>query len=171
MVFSYSNQTTMHFSTYVSMVLCSLLSLACKPSSDDTTDPIIPKDGKHADVISVSVQGGPMQYSFSVGISSPDLGCNQYADWWEVVSTDGALLYRRVLAHSHVNEQPFVRSGGAVNIGSQDTVWVRAHMNTVGYGGISFKGTVESGFSEVALDSSFAEEVEDTPPLPGTCAF
>jgi len=69
-----------------------------------------------ADVLSVEVTGSPNAYQFSVKIASPDTGCEQYADWWEVLSEDGQLLYRRILLHSHVNEQPFVRSGGPVNI-------------------------------------------------------
>lgn len=45
------------------------------------------------------------------------------------MSTDGKLLYRRVLLHSHVDEQPFTRSGGPVPIQTDSVVWVRAHMD------------------------------------------
>ena len=80
-----------------------------------------------ADVIGVQVSGAPGAYQFNVTIKSPDTGCQQYADWWEVVSEDGRLLYRRVLLHSHVDEQPFTRSGGPVPIQADTVVWVRAH--------------------------------------------
>jgi hypothetical protein len=129
------------------------------------------KEKKFADIISVKVTGKPNAYQFSVGIKSPDTGCDQYADWWEVLSEDGKLLYRRILLHSHVNEQPFVRSGGPVAIKSDTVVWVRAHMNTVGYGGKVYKGTVQDGFKEAENDPDFAADVEKEPPQPDGCAF
>lgn len=124
-----------------------------------------------ADVISVDVSGEESAYRFSVGISSPDTGCDQYADWWEVVSQEGELIYRRILLHSHVEEQPFVRSGGPVSIAVDSVVIVRAHMNTDGYGGAAFQGSVQSGFSETDLDPDFAAELAEEPPFPEDCAF
>ena len=97
--------------------------------------------GVTADVLAVQATGQPGAYEFSVSIRSPDKGCAQYADWWEVVSKDSKLLYRRVLLHSHVDEQPFTRSGGPVPIQPDTVVWVRAHMNNSGYGGIAFMGS------------------------------
>jgi hypothetical protein len=124
-----------------------------------------------ADVISVEVAGGPNGYSFSVGIASPDEGCHQYADWWEVLTEGGDLVYRRILAHSHVNEQPFVRSGGPVAIDSDTILIVRAHMHPGGYGRTGMMGTVNTGFEKIPLDPDFAAEVEDEPPQPTGCAF
>jgi hypothetical protein len=124
-----------------------------------------------ADVISVEASGEPGAYRFAVGIRSPDTGCGQYADWWEVVGEEGDLLYRRVLLHSHVNEQPFVRSGGPIDMEADTVVWVRAHMNTGGYGGAAFRGSVGEGFREAVLDAAFAAGLEGEPPLPDGCAF
>ena len=124
-----------------------------------------------ADVISVQVSGQAGAYQFSVGIRSPDKGCAQYADWWEVVSTDGKLLYRRVLLHSHVDEQPFTRSGGPVPIQPDTIVWVRAHMNTGGYGGMALKGSVKTGFKQAMLDAEFATALAKHAPLPEGCDF
>ena len=125
----------------------------------------------NADVISVKVSGTADQFQFTVEISSPDTGCQQYTDWWEVITEDGTLLYRRILLHSHVNEQPFSRSGGAVKIGQNTVVIVRAHMNPGGYGGMAMKGSPQDGFREITLESNFAIELEMEPPLPTGCDF
>mgnify|MGYP005850746057 CR=1 FL=1 len=127
--------------------------------------------GEGADVVSVSVSGNEGDYRFSVEISSPDTGCGQYADWWEVVSEEGELIYRRVLLHSHVNEQPFTRSGGPVAIDANQKVWVRAHINNSGYGGNALLGSVEDGFESTEPEENFASDLENKEPLPDGCAF
>lgn len=124
-----------------------------------------------AQVTKVVVSGEDNQYSFNVTIVSPDLGCNQYADWWEVIDLDGNLIYRRILAHSHVNEQPFTRSGSAVSISEIAEVYIRAHMNPTSYGNIVFKGSVSNGFTASNLDTEFAKGLEEVAPLPTGCAF
>jgi hypothetical protein len=124
-----------------------------------------------ADVIGVQASGAPGAYSFNVTIKSPDTGCQQYTDWWEVVSEDGKLLYRRVLLHSHVDEQPFTRSGGPVPIQSNTVVWVRAHMNTSGYGAAAFKGSVKTGFKPAVPAAGFAAALAKQAPLPEGCNF
>jgi len=124
-----------------------------------------------ANIDSVEVFGGPGSYTFSVGILSPDTGCDQYADWWEVVSLEGELVFRNTLAHSHVNEQPFIRASGPVDIEADTVVWVRAHMFPTGYGGVVFRGTVESGFRPAEPPTVFGPGLEDLPPQPPACAF
>ncbi|KZS42498.1 hypothetical protein AWE51_03380 [Aquimarina aggregata] len=148
--------------------------VSCK--EDNTMDiadnnPPITNDNTAAAVVSVSVSGNENSYSFSVGIKSPDTGCNQYADWWEVITENETLLYRRILAHSHVNEQPFVRSGGPISITKDQVVIIRAHMNTSGYGDKVFKGSVSTGFKEEDLEKTFANALETVAPLPSGCAF
>ena len=122
-----------------------------------------------AHVISVRAQGQDGDYSFSVGISSPDEGCQQYADWWEILDGNGELIYRRVLLHSHVSEQPFTRSGGPVDIAATDAVVVRAHMNPGGYGGTALEGSVAMGFQEVELPQEFSAGAANLQPLPDGC--
>ena len=128
-------------------------------------------DTLFADVLSVDVRGDENAYQFTVEIRSPDTGCEQYADWWEVLSQDGDLLYRRILLHSHVNEQPFKRSGGPVSIDAETVVIVRAHMHPHGYGGTVWQGSVEMGFEPVQMDANFAPNLEEIEPLPTGCAF
>ena len=89
-----------------------------------------------------------------------------------MVSGDGrTLLYRRVLLHSHTDEQPFTRSGGPVDIGPDDIVAVRAHMNTSGYGDVQMLGSVSGGFEAAAAEHSFGLGLESESPLPTSCAF
>jgi hypothetical protein len=124
-----------------------------------------------ADVLSVTANGSENAYTFAVEIRSPDTGCEQYADWWEVVTEDGELIYRRILTHSHVNEQPFARSGGPVGITADTVVIVRAHMYPDGYGGAAFKGSVDGGFEAIQPDPDFAPDLENMDPMPDGCAF
>jgi len=124
-----------------------------------------------ADIVSVEVTGQSGAYQFAVEIRSPDLGCDQYADWWEIFLEDGTLVYRRILAHSHVGEQPFTRSGGPVEIQPDTVVLVRAHMHPDGYGGQVLEGTVDGGFTTVEISTEFAQGLEDRAPLPDGCGF
>lgn len=124
-----------------------------------------------ADVTAVWVHGEPGAYEFEVEVKSPDVGCAQYADWWEVIDTDGKLLYRRVLDHSHADEQPFRRRGGPVPIGADTVVWVRAHMNPSGYGGVAFRGSPKDGFVATPPPPGFGASLAAHPPLPDSCAF
>ena len=54
--------------------------------------------------------------TFTVTLEHADTGWDHYADLWEVLSMDGALLGARVLHHPHENEQPFTRSLSGVSI-------------------------------------------------------
>lgn len=146
-----------------------VLLLAC--SSQKTEQQISDQNQKFADVTKVSFSGDEGTYNFSITLSSPDEGCNQYANWWEIISEGGELIYRRILAHSHVNEQPFTRSGGTVDIIANQVVWIRAHMNNTGYGGKTFKGSTLSGFSEEMMPDNFALNLENESPQPDGCAF
>ena len=124
-----------------------------------------------AQVTKVEAIGEPNNYTFSVTIDSPDTGCDRYADWWEVITPQGELIYRRVLLHSHVDEQPFTRTGGAVAIQPEDEVIVRVHMSRSGYSPQAQQGTVKSGFVTVTLPQDLADNLESVEPLPEDCAF
>lgn len=124
-----------------------------------------------AEVIKVTVSGNDNDYQFFVTLQSPDTGCDQYADWWEVISESGTLLYRRILAHSHVNEQPFTRSGGPVDIAETGKIWIIAHMNNAGYGQVAKFGSVETGFKTDTIPATLLKGLDEKQPLPSGCAF
>jgi hypothetical protein len=102
-------------------------------------------DGKgNADVLHVrAVQASDGTWTFHVAVQHPDTGWEDYADGWDVLTTDGTVLkpdpdspFTRLLLHPHENEQPFTRSQGGIDIPSDVTeVRVRAHDLVDGYGG------------------------------------
>lgn len=55
-------------------------------------------------------------WRFDVILSHPDTGWDHYADGWRVLDMQGNELGLRVLAHPHVQEQPFTRSLSGVVI-------------------------------------------------------
>ena len=91
-----------------------------------------------ADVVEVSVRRTSAGiYRFDVTLSHADEGWEHYADAWEVVGPDGAVLARRVLAHPHVNEQPFTRGlVGVVLPTGLASVTLRGRDSVHGYGGV-----------------------------------
>ena len=96
-----------------------------------------PAAAGEADVVGVKVtKSAPGVYRFDVSVRHADAGWKHYADRWEVLGPDGAVLATRVLAHPHENEQPFTRSlaGIAIPEGTARVV-VRAHDSEHGYGG------------------------------------
>jgi len=87
-----------------------------------------------ARIIDVSVTNNNGSFRFDVTLEHADSGWDHYADGWEVVSPAGDVLGKRVLAHPHVNEQPFTRSLSAVQIPQNvKTVSIRAHDSVHGY--------------------------------------
>ena len=153
--------------TFLALSLCLC---GCDPIARQVqVEPAEPSS--EARVLAVTSSGNEGAYSFSVELSSPDTGCEQYADWWEVVSDSGTLIYRRILTHSHVNEQPFTRSGSPVAITADQIVWIRVHMNNTGYSEQGAKGSVQEGFESAQIDPEFGKELDTAEPLPNGCAF
>lgn len=90
-----------------------------------------------ADVVKVDVRRTGDTYRFSVAVLHADTGWDHYANAFEVVGPDGTVLATRVLAHPHVNEQPFTRSLGNVAIpDTVQSVTVRAVDSVHGRGGV-----------------------------------
>lgn len=149
-----------------------LLSSCSKSDNSLIPKEVIEEDNRiHAFVLDIKVSGSNSNYNFSVTLSSPDLGCNQYADWWEILDSRGELLYRRVLSHSHVNEQPFTRSGGPVEIYKDDHIYIRGHMNNGGYGRQAMSGSIQGGFKKIVFLEDFKLNLAFQDPQPPKCAF
>lgn len=94
-----------------------------------------------ADASAGSGQGG--SWTFHVTVQHPDIGWEDYADGWDVLTLDGTVIkpdpdspFTRLLLHPHVDEQPFIRSQSGILIPPDVTqVRVRAHDLVHGYGG------------------------------------
>ena len=97
-----------------------------------------------ADVIEVKVRRvAGDTYNFDVTVRHADEGWKHYADKWDVMAPDGTVLGTRILAHPHVEEQPFTRSLAGVKITENIAeVTVGAHDLVHGYGGKTVKVTV-----------------------------
>ncbi len=100
----------------------------------------IPARAGEADVLAVAVaRERAGVYRFDVTVRHADEGWEHYADAWDVVAPDGAVLATRVLYHPHVGEQPFTRSLSGVAVpGDLGRVSLRAHDKVHGYGGAEF---------------------------------
>ena len=138
----------------------------------DTSETVIEQPAENTGGI-VAVEASPVSngISFAVTVESLETGCDRYATWWEAITEDGTLLYRRILAHSHVDEQPFTRSGGPVDVAADGVVIVRSHMYPTGYHTQAMKGSVNTGFEPVTLPAEFASDLAEAEPLPTGCAF
>jgi hypothetical protein len=97
----------------------------------------LPAIAGEADVIGVDVSCNDERVCrFDVTVRHADEGWEHYANRWEVLSPAGEILATRVLAHPHVNEQPFTRSLTNVSLPEDlSKVIVRAHDLVHGYGG------------------------------------
>jgi hypothetical protein len=98
--------------------------------------PAVARAGE-ADVVAVRIRpAGSGRFDFDVTIRSRDTGWDRYADRFDILAPDGALLGSRVLLHPHEDEQPFTRELHGVTIPTGiRRVTVRAHMKGIGHDG------------------------------------
>ncbi|UCB46730.1 MAG: hypothetical protein JSV25_04745 [Spirochaetota bacterium] len=95
-------------------------------------------DLNYAQVVFVkAVQQERNIWRFEVTVRHNDEGWDHYADEWQVTNpNDSSIVAERVLAHPHVEEQPFTRSLGNVGIPKKLTqVLIRAKCNIHDFGG------------------------------------
>ncbi|MBT4310966.1 MAG: hypothetical protein HOD49_11200 [Anaerolineae bacterium] len=101
-------------------------------------------DSADADVTYVrAIQDAEGSWTFHITVSHPDTGWDDYANGWDILLPNGSKLkvqegdaFTRLLAHPHVDEQPFTRSKRGIIIPENMTrVIVRAHDIVDGFGG------------------------------------
>ena len=87
------------------------------------------------EVIGVTADKTESGWTFNVTLNHADEGWDHYADGWGVYLPDGTELGYRVLYHPHVNEMPFTRSLGGVQIpDGATTVLIRPRDSVHGEG-------------------------------------
>jgi hypothetical protein len=75
-------------------------------------------------------------YYIDATVKHQDTGWDHYASWWRVKTKDGDELARRVLAHPHVEEQPFTRGQSNIKIPDGiNFIIIEAHDMIHKYGG------------------------------------
>ena len=95
-------------------------------------DPAVVVDAK------ASAAGGT--WSFSVTLSHPETGWDDYADGWRVVLPDGTMLGTPELLHPHADEQPFTRSLSGVTVPpGTEKVFIEARTSVEGWGAERFE--------------------------------
>jgi hypothetical protein len=131
------------------------------PDSEGTTSPqpgtgdgtAQPLDLREANVVGVAVEPDGDRYRFDVTLYHDDEGEDGYANWWQVERRSGERLGRRELAHAH-GTQEFTRSATVAVPEGVDTVVVRGHDQTHGYGGQAMLVTVATGETEAVRQGS-----------------
>lgn len=87
-----------------------------------------------ATVVKVRFEQRGDTWSVHTTLRHADTGWSHYADAWRIVDEKGNLIGERTLYHPHVDEQPFTRSLGNVQIPKGTTVvFVEAHDKESGW--------------------------------------
>lgn len=126
----------------VAAALIVMLVLASCGSSGETSETVAMANARTptvdgcANVVAAELDSSGDTYRVLATILSADTGWEKYADAWEVRAPDGTVLGTRILAHPHVDEQPFTRSLDGVDIPAAVTeVEIAAHDSVAGFCG------------------------------------
>ena len=120
--------------TRATMVLLSVLASHATGHSAFADEPLVE---------TVTVQQVNNFWRFDVTLSHPDTGWDHYADGWRILDMEGNELALRVLTHPHIEEQPFMRSLGRVQVPDGITqVQVQARCLVDGWGHRTFVVTL-----------------------------
>jgi hypothetical protein len=125
----------------VALALALLIVTACTaPDAGAPSTGASPSPTACADVTDAAAEQAPDgTWRFDVTVASADSGWDKYADAWEVRLPDGTVVGTRELTHPHVDEQPFTRSLGGVEVpDGTDSVTVAARDSVSGYCGRTF---------------------------------
>jgi len=88
----------------------------------------------NVDIVKAKARQQGSGWYFTVTLKHADTGWEHYADAWRVVTEDGKILGERTLHHPHVDEQPFTRGLGDVQIPAEiKKVYIEAHDNVHGW--------------------------------------
>ncbi len=112
-----------------------LVGLMSRATADSIADADVLKVNAHLQTTDI--------WQFSVTVSHPDTGWEDYTDGWDVVLPGGEVVkpnpseqFTRTLWHPHVGQQRFSRSqSGIVIPATIHSVTVRAHDKLHGFGG------------------------------------
>ncbi len=122
-------------------VLLVLLAAACSSADGEATS--TSEVAGCANVVGGEIEASSTGFRVTATVRSADTGRDRYADAWEVRSPDGTVLATRVLAHPHVEEQPFSRSLDGVAIPEAvESIEIAARDSVVGFCGETFTLTV-----------------------------
>ncbi|QUY42107.1 AAA family ATPase [Acaryochloris marina] len=115
------------------------------------------------------------KYTFKANLYGPTEGCNQYVDWWEILSEDQELLDRPHFDISHDDQQPFSSTSKPIQASDNQTLLIRAHLHLEnkdksGYEARqAWKGTIKDGFEMIRLPERFATNLAKADPQPKPC--
>ncbi|UJB71243.1 ATP-binding protein [Acaryochloris sp. 'Moss Beach'] len=115
------------------------------------------------------------KYTFKANLYGPTEGCNQYVDWWEILSEDQELLDRPHFDISHDDQQPFSSTSKPIQASDNQTLLIRAHLHLEdkdksGYEARqAWKGTIKDGFEMIRLPEKYATDLAKADPQPKPC--